>query len=145
MLTIPQIYLELKLIPLFRTPRISGNKRLLIAWLCVRSHYVDLDCFCKDTKKLGGNSYQLRRGTLLIHENLKEFTCHGSSLPINGFVSMHYLLKARETVGEVSSFLILSASPRGLLSSIPPIPKPLLFQAPSYWWAKWCQTQTTTQ
>lgn len=41
--------------------------------------------------------------------------------------------------------LILSASPHGLLSSIPSISKPPLFQAPSYRRTKQCQTQPRTQ
>lgn len=41
--------------------------------------------------------------------------------------------------------LILSASPHGLLSSIPSTSKPPLFQAPSYRRTKQCQTQPRTQ
>lgn len=61
------------------------------------SHYIDADHFCKDTQKPGDNSDQQREGSLVIHENLKGFTCHPSSRLTNGFVGTLYLPKAGET------------------------------------------------
>lgn len=61
------------------------------------SHYIDTDRFCKDTQKPRDNTGQPRKGSLVIHENLKGFTCHHSFCLINGFVGVHYLPKAGET------------------------------------------------
>lgn len=61
------------------------------------SHYIDTNCFCKDTQKPGDNRDQPRKGSLVIRENLKGFTCHHSFRLINGFVGAHYLPKAGET------------------------------------------------
>lgn len=79
----------------------------------------------------------------MTHENLKEFTCHHSFLLINGAVSVHYRLQAKEMVRSHPS--VLSASPHGLLPSIPSISKPLLFVPGSKLLiAKQCQTQPGT-